>query len=644
MKKTKLSGWALVATMLGIGFSACTNETEEVLTQESEIKLTSEITRSRVISDLQSEQLEESRTIGVTITGSKSGDDYVNKPWTSDGEGGLSTEHPVYWANTNVNVTAYHPYNVDWTSGTQTFTVKTDQSVEANYLNSDLLFANKPNVAKSTDPISLTFYHKLAKVNVTLQPEYPEMDLSNAIISICNTKTSTTFNLSDGTVPEEATGEVQEIKAGVGATASAIVAPQTIAASTKFIKVELGEKTFYYTLPSDKQLKSGYSHNYTLTVKEKAIEVKTESEITDWNNEDITGDAEEEDLGYSYNSSTNTYSVWKPNGLYKWREATTIDPTTNLIIIDNITLTTDDIVLNNGIPSQSNWTPVGSGTSDIYIGNINGNNKTISGLRIYSNSLNTGFIGSMNSEGTVTDLILNDIIFYSDKQSLGGVVGFNCGTISNCIVLNGNIIGDSRNVGGVAGYNSGLITNCAFTGSVVGKNENVGGIVGCNFNFISCCRVFGDTISGNENVGGVVGYNWSQGPIMTCSNNASVSGNKNIGGIIGIHYSSVYSSWSVITIEKDEDGNIVNDLNKDGIGSISNQAGRGNVEHCYIFNDTNMANLGTYIINNDEKTYIEWMNNAIKTYNNQTDEYILCNYIWNKNKSLDMWPILNLIN
>lgn len=314
MKKTKLFGWALVAYMMGASFSACTNEADEVLAQESEIKLTSEITRSRVISDLQSEQLEESRTIGVTITGSKSGDDYVNKPWTSDGEGGLSTEHPVYWANTNVNVTAYHPYNVDWTSGTQTFTVKTDQSVEANYLNSDLLFANKPNVAKSTDPISLTFYHKLAKVNVTLQPEYPEMDLSNAVISICNTKTSTTLDLSNGTVPTEATGDFQEIKAGVGSTASAIVVPQTIASSTKFIKIELGEKIFYYTLPTDKQLKSGYSHNYTLTVKETAVQIDNSSEIKDWTDENVnTGDAQEVDLSWF---NPNQYITYVENEYY----------------------------------------------------------------------------------------------------------------------------------------------------------------------------------------------------------------------------------------------------------------------------------------------------------------------------------------
>ena len=296
MKKTKLFGWAFIAFMMCSGFSACSNDAEDVLAQESEIKLTSEITPSRVVSDLQSEQIEEGQQIGVTITGSKSGNDYVNKLWTADGNGGLSTEHIVYWANTNVDITAYHPYNETWTSETPTFTVNTDQSDEDNYLNSDLLFASRTDVAKNENGISLTFAHKLAKINVNLQPEYPEMDLTNAVISICNTKTSTTFNLSDGSVSTTATGTIQEIKAGTGLTASAIVVPQTIASGSKFIKVVLGEKTFYYTLPNPKTLVSGYSHNYTLTVKETALQIVNSSVITDWTDENGNiGDANETD-------------------------------------------------------------------------------------------------------------------------------------------------------------------------------------------------------------------------------------------------------------------------------------------------------------------------------------------------------------
>ena len=68
MKKTKLFGLAFLATTICSSFSACSNDAEEVLAQESEIKLTSEITPSRVTSlDYQSTQIIEGQQVGVTI-------------------------------------------------------------------------------------------------------------------------------------------------------------------------------------------------------------------------------------------------------------------------------------------------------------------------------------------------------------------------------------------------------------------------------------------------------------------------------------------------------------------------------------------------------------------------------------------------
>lgn len=295
MKKNKMLGWALM-TLATI--TSCTNDTE-FLTQGNEIKLTSEIIRSRVTSDLQSTQIAEGQKIGVTITGSKSGNDYVNKLWTSDGEGGLSTEHPVYWANTDINVTAYHPYNVDWTSGTQTFTVNTDQSVEANYLDSDLLWATKTGT-KADETVALTFAHKLAKVNVILTSE-DITDLSGATISICNTNTSVKFNTRTGELSYAS--DIANIIAGVTTTkaytASAIIVPQTVTNGTLFIKVDYNGKIFYYKLSADKEFKAGYSYNYTLNVKEKLVEVELKSDnISDWTDEDIAGYAEEFDFSW----------------------------------------------------------------------------------------------------------------------------------------------------------------------------------------------------------------------------------------------------------------------------------------------------------------------------------------------------------
>ena len=166
MKKTKLFGLALIAAMTS--FSACTNDAEEVLTQENEIKLTSEITPSRAASNLQSTQIVAGQEVGVTITGIKEGQEHNNIAWSVGDNGALTnTGDAVYYGDGTATITAYHPFNDDWDeSTTYAFSVSTDQSTNAEYLASDLLWATASS-EKTETAIPLTFSHKLAKINVT---------------------------------------------------------------------------------------------------------------------------------------------------------------------------------------------------------------------------------------------------------------------------------------------------------------------------------------------------------------------------------------------------------------------------------------------------------------------------------------------
>lgn len=293
MKKYLLS-----TAILSLALASCQSE-DIIEEKQSEIKLTSVVyPMSRGTSlKQQSTQIASGQEVGVIINGAKEA--HTNVKWTVGEDGALTnTSTPIYWSNTEATIYAYHPYNSSW-SGTdklESFSVNTDQSTDAGYLNSDLLWATKTGT-KTSNPVELSFIHKLAKINVTLTST-DITDLSGATISICGTKTSTSFNPITGEL--SAASNIAKIKAGVTTTeaytASAIVVPQTVANGTKFIKVVLGNQTFYYTLPSPKELKSGYSHNYTLTVKEKELEIETESDkITDWTDENgNTGDAEEE--------------------------------------------------------------------------------------------------------------------------------------------------------------------------------------------------------------------------------------------------------------------------------------------------------------------------------------------------------------
>ena len=261
MKAFKMIGLALMGTLTGASFSACTGENEEVFGQDTEIRLTSEITPSRVTSlDYQSTQIVAEQQVGVTITNAKAA--HNNVAWTAGADGALTnTGSPLYYTNKTAIITAYHPYNNDWKAASSyLFSVNTDQSIEANYRNSDLLWATASS-NKTANAVPLTFTHKLAKINVTLQ----STDISNlngATISICGTNIATNFNPSTGDL-SAATANVQEIKAGVtttaAKTASAIIVPQTVAAGTPFIKVTLGEKIFYHKLSVEKTFASGKS-------------------------------------------------------------------------------------------------------------------------------------------------------------------------------------------------------------------------------------------------------------------------------------------------------------------------------------------------------------------------------------------------
>lgn len=298
MKKTKLLGLAFIATMTS--FTACTNDAE--LVQESEIKLTSEITPSRVAdSELQSTQIVAGREVGVTITGAKNDEaETKNMLWTVNDNGSLKNEGtPVYYGDGSATVTAYHPYNSTWTSTSHVFSVSTNQTEETDFLNSDLLWATASS-AKKESAISLEFAHKLAKINVTLVPEKEGDDLNGATISICNTKISTTFNPATGHI-SDATGNTEEIIAGVTTanayTASAIVIPQTV--SGKFIKIAHEGKTYYYTLPSGKTLESGYSYSYRLTVKGNLL-ISTESNINPWDDKEEVNEGDAEEIDFSW--------------------------------------------------------------------------------------------------------------------------------------------------------------------------------------------------------------------------------------------------------------------------------------------------------------------------------------------------------
>lgn len=122
MKTFRMIGLALMATLTGASFSACTSETEEVLGQDTEIRLTSEITPPSRGTDLtqQATQIVAGQQVGVTITGAKAGHD--NIAWTAGADGALTnTGEALFYGSGAATITAYHPYKSAWRESTVKF-------------------------------------------------------------------------------------------------------------------------------------------------------------------------------------------------------------------------------------------------------------------------------------------------------------------------------------------------------------------------------------------------------------------------------------------------------------------------------------------------------------------------------------------
>ena len=103
-------------------------------------------------------------------------------------------------------------------------------------------------------------------------------------------------------------------------------------------------------------------------------------------------------------------------------------------------------------------------------GTFEGQGHTISGLSITGSGNVRGLFRYIQPSGAVRDLHVSGTIAPTDrKNTLGGLVGENQGTITNCS-FSGSVSG-ADSIGGIAGINEaqGQIINCTFAGSVTGE-------------------------------------------------------------------------------------------------------------------------------------------------------------------------------
>ena len=381
----------------------------------------------------------------------------------------LSRENdPFWWTSRNdITVSAWWPYDAANISQMPAVKVAADQSTQDAFAGSDFIAALNKSV--QFDNPTLEFSHRTARITVNLEK-------GNGITGVTGADVYVTGLSTDGGNP----ASISTYASG-NDTYEALAAPQTVKANTPFIEVDLNG--------SDVVLTANSRYTYTVRVTAKGLELAG-CTITGW----TEGGGESgtaEDLGFTYNPNTRTYSVYTPDGLTEWAKAAQSDLSLNCTLTADIDLKGKD------------WTPIGSGFSSntSYQGTFDGQGYSITGLAITTNSTggeNAALFYGVGSNGTVKNLQLKDVSCDVQQNGVaGGIAVNNFGTITACSV-NGDITANNGAAGGIAVNNFGAITACWFDGNLTTSYDN-GGIAAYNYSTITACFYGGNAGHGAYN-------------------------------------------------------------------------------------------------------------------------------------------------
>ncbi len=293
----KVSKAFLFLLMGGMLFVSCKDDDckECEFDESRRIILSSQVTMG-VEPRLQEEQIEQGQALSLFITPNNTPSEvlYENVNIIANGQGGFAAQNMYYPIDgRSVDLFAIHPYSANAKlSENIPFSVQTNQGIQKNYLDSDLLFATRTNQSRANDTISLVFFHKMSKLDITIENN-DGLDLSTITsFSVSNILPSTTINPLNGEITAAAGSPVSINAYGVASAPEArasvsgihaIVVPQTIAANAQLFRFTLGQQVYTFTTTEAFTFLSGNQHAVKLTIS--AGQITIESSISPW----ITG-------------------------------------------------------------------------------------------------------------------------------------------------------------------------------------------------------------------------------------------------------------------------------------------------------------------------------------------------------------------
>ena len=173
-----------------------------------------------------------------------------------------------------------------------------------------------------------------------------------------------------------------------------------------------------------------------------------------------------------------------------------------------------------------------------------------------------------------------------DDPRSAGIVGLfsdNRGTIRDLGVTDETVSGMGKKsyVGGLAGWNEGTIQNCYTTGTVSTTGMRIGGLAGINDGTIihshSAAAVTGGYMS--DMSGGLAGFNDDDGTILTSYATGAVSGGSFYpGGLVGLNRGAISASYATGAVTYGNGGLGSGGLVGENDGAIANSYASGAIQ------------------------------------------------------------------
>lgn len=545
---------------------------------------------------------------------------------------------PFYWrySTETKDVQAWYPYKDGETS--MPAEVEENQSIEANYLASDLLSASGQVSYGNT---ALTFEHRTAKITLKLQAapgSTVSLEKSQVLLYNLSTTNGNPTNIYCYRASDD------------GNTHHALVAPQTFDANKEFLKLILADGVVHNFVPAASiEFKAGYQYVFTITLTDTGMKV-TVGEAIPWDDEVSSENGieviETDDyICYGANGQRHYY-VKTEAGLKVWAEYVSAGNwSTNCTLMNDINLTPNE-------DGSSNWPHITRG----YTGTFDGAGHQVDYVTMKTETGNTSNLGFITQlKGTVKNLTIgkNSTFVAPDGEATGSVVGTltEGGRIINCHSY-ASVTGH-RYIGGIVGRigyfidEAGkLVVGCSFSGTISYDSGSyvydkyVGGIVGFSY-----CSQTND-----------VGYNiLNTLHVVGCYNTGSINitserRNDCIGGIAGsltaydygkLVYVGCYSTDALSSAgTTGRVGALVGENNSRGSSLSacywSNYLGEGLGTGTSALEESNIGLVDNETIN--WTTATENMNAAIKEWNAAHDN--LCPYHYEQINGTDNPPTL----